>query len=267
MIARMAQKPTDQARRLPVLTQVFEDQNIRVETCLNEGDTVVVAFNSYSGDDTDGTRFGYPFLPRNGFSSIHVTARQSHWWQVADQRSFLDAILPLIAPYRRRISYGSSMGGYGALLYARDLGVTGVVSVVPQTIISDPAFKMKGVWRLAINRVTITKDDIAETIGDVPDVRLLYDPWRDIDRAFADYVARFTPVTHYLFPFVGHKVPNFLADIGIITPTMNGILRGTLAPQEVRAAMRPVRRNSGFYVANMEKRCRERQERTLVSPA
>ena len=42
------------------------------------------------------------------------------------------AIEDLIAPFQKRIGYGGSMGGYAAIKYSKLLGLSRVVSLVPQ---------------------------------------------------------------------------------------------------------------------------------------
>ena len=73
--------------------------------------------------------------------AIFIVAKQNHWWQVEGLDELCASVKRFSRRFDRVVSYGSSMGGYGALLTAEAVGATHVLAVSPQTVISSRTFR------------------------------------------------------------------------------------------------------------------------------
>lgn len=253
----MKERILDKVRH-PPLQLLYEDDAVRAEYVPGDGPTVVVSFNSYSGEDGKVDRFGYPFLPRQGFATVYVTAKQNHWWQHPGIGGATDAVRAVVARYERAVTYGSSMGGYGALLLARDVGASHAVAVSPQTSISNPKLKLKETWRLNIAKRPIIRDDIDETLPGLTRAVILYDPYMPRDRKFFDYVAHHPNVVGFPSQFLSHKVLRALQEAKILKDVSVNLLRGEMDYLQYRAMVRGNRRRSPTYLGYLARCCTEK---------
>lgn len=61
--------------------------------------------------------FGGDFFARRGIPALHVQSKWNHWWHTPEMAELAEVIARLrLGP---SVLYGSSMGGYGALMFAR----------------------------------------------------------------------------------------------------------------------------------------------------
>jgi dienelactone hydrolase len=86
-----------------------------------------------------------------GVSHAHVVTKEDDWYQNKDALRVFSAVRALGGGFDEVVTYGASMGGYGAMLAAGYVAPTRVVAVVPQFSI-DPAkipFDPRGPFRPA----------------------------------------------------------------------------------------------------------------------
>ncbi|GBR53816.1 hypothetical protein AA106555_1450 [Neokomagataea thailandica NBRC 106555] len=114
---------------------LFEADNLYVAAHLIGTDDVVVTFNN-RGDIGDGGGFwGDRFLEKCGVSAIGICARHANWFPEEEMAAAIQAIHAAI-PGKRIITYGISMGGYGALKFSRALGAVRALAFSPQWTIN-----------------------------------------------------------------------------------------------------------------------------------
>lgn len=105
----------------------------------DDGDTLLITFNGM-GSKADGKTFSGADLARKlGMPALGIMTRESNWFPEPDMQALLPSIQAYLDRHPKRISYGFSMGGYGAIKYSRMLGVDAVVAMSPQVSI-DPDF-------------------------------------------------------------------------------------------------------------------------------
>lgn len=117
---------------------VFDDEEIQTIFHRGASDILLVTFGPMNtlADDTDF--FGRPLAQRMGLSTLGFMAKRPNWYPEANTRRALAATASLRAGYPETVTYGSSMGGYGAAKYSGPLGASTALSLCPQWSI-DPA--------------------------------------------------------------------------------------------------------------------------------
>ena len=126
MSSRVEKKVIFSCPSLYVISQLFDD------------DDVVITFNN-RGDLCGGDRFwGDSFFEKSGISAIGICATSANWFPPEDMERAIEAIHDAIGA-RSVITYGSSMGGYGALKFSRKLNAQTVLAFSPQWSINPEA--------------------------------------------------------------------------------------------------------------------------------
>ncbi|MEP2640031.1 glycosyltransferase family 2 protein [Roseobacter sp.] len=123
--------------------------------------------------------------------------------------------------------YGASMGGFGALTYARSCPGAHVLALEPQTTLDRDILPNDNRWPWT------KKLNWKNRYGDASDgtaacntVVVVSDPYFDMDRA---HVKRLSGdnITHLRIPFFGHKVAHPLTIMGNLKPLLADMTRGT----------------------------------------
>ena len=86
-----------------------------------------------------GGRWGQPFLSKNHIDAINVVNLTNHWYKTPEMNAVLDIITKYIQGrvYENVITYGLSMGGYGAVLFAEQLKANRVLALGAQLQFKD----------------------------------------------------------------------------------------------------------------------------------
>jgi hypothetical protein len=237
---------------MPVL---FKGPDVVVESSSLHpwGSPVVVTFSSFTGAKAEPTAFARPFVERAGFNAVYVIASRNHWWQSRDMEPALRAAREHLAALGgERVLYGSSMGAYGALLFARDLGASRIVAVSPQTHVSGPRSDFKPAWLDCLAGTPILRD-IHNSLAPGMDVRILMDPQDRIDlrqfRHLSDHLrGSGTSITRYVAPFATHAVLEYLKRTEALPAVVSGLLRGDLSVAEFRSIVRSRRHGNVAYL-------------------
>jgi alginate O-acetyltransferase complex protein AlgJ len=211
--------------------------------------TIVATFSNFTADGTLDY-FGAGYLERRGFSVLHFVARRNMWWQTPEMEPALAASRRLLRDATHVVAYGASMGGYGALLFAADLGAEHVLAASPQLRISDPAL-LRPEWADAIGRQPILRDDVAATLTDCR-VDVVFDPVDPLDAAHARLLEAAcarngVPLRRYLTPFAGHRSLEHLQRSNLLSGLVRRMITGELTVAEFRAAVRTSRPRNPAY--------------------
>lgn len=117
---------------------VFDDDEIQVIFHEGMSDVLLVTFSPLNALSDNMNFFGLQLAQRLRLSALGFTAKRPNWYPAANMRAALAATAQLRGRYREVVTYGASMGGYGAAKYSRPLGATTALSICPQWSI-DPA--------------------------------------------------------------------------------------------------------------------------------
>jgi tetratricopeptide (TPR) repeat protein len=206
----------------------------------------------------DGLGYAGRFLVDNGFDVVAIKANRNWWFQDLD-RAIFDAVEQAIArggrAYRRRVGYGSSMGGYAAFQFSGALKLDRVVAYSPQ-------FSIHEAWepRWAREAAAIAFTQAMTRAALAPSCRyvVVYDPCNpDIE-----HVRRFAAIVpdgrmqELRLRYSGHPSGDFIAETGHLKAFALALLRGD-APPPV-AAVRRDRAKSHAYLRTLAASCLER---------
>lgn len=186
--------------------------------------------------------FGEDFLLKNGFAVLSVLTSSANWFRPP---ALLDAfqrpeIKAFFSRYDRIHSYGSSMGGFGALAFADLLGVSNVVALQPVSSLAPDLAPWE--TRFAHGR-TLNWDgpyrDACEGFSQVSSVYAFFDPLTP-DARHVDRLARAGGDRLHRIPVAdaGHAVPRTLQRKGVLGTAVLACLRRTSAA-EVRKMVDP----------------------------
>lgn len=118
-----------------------------VNTC---PDSCVVLFSAWSGRALCGKFGGTDPLLREGVDVISIQSNCDDWHQGIPPEIYDNLAQILNDRYLKKYGYGSSMGGFGALLFASRLSLDVVLAMSPQYTIQDDFDKR---WRLYSDRI------------------------------------------------------------------------------------------------------------------
>ncbi len=196
---------------------------------------LVVTFDNMKSRDAPTPRipWGFEFLEQKGVSHLGVMMNARNDWFRHHQ------LWGLFNRFQRKgffeafddvLFYGSSMGGYGALTFARAAPGARVLAFVPQTSLRVEDVPGETRWRDAMARGDWDNPayrDGADGIAQARQVQVFFDPYDVQDRA---QVMRLTGPQVELFPvpFTGHKTPRILRHMGLLNKTVTAALEGRL---------------------------------------
>lgn len=170
--------------------------------------------------------------------------KQKSWFPESSMRQMFAEIQELIAPFKTRIGYGGSMGGYAAIKYSNLLDLKRVVALVPQYSINpeeveDPRYNMFFHEELNANMQVQPEDVSAER-----EYIVVYDPYYPEDRAHYLKLEQVLPQIHTLnLPFTGHDAIAVLAS----SELLHDFLLHEFDEPYFYKKIRQVKKSSKFY--------------------
>ena len=178
----------------------------------------------------NGLGFSEKFLTDLGIPSLHFISHKNHWWQTGAMAEALMAANSVIASSQRRIGYGSSMGGYGVIRFAKSLNLDTVLAFVPQYSISPKIVPWE--TRFAHDLSDPDLDEGRILIG--PDCQIIafYDP-DNLDKDHVDLIAAEVSLCRVPMPGAGHKVYRALRDMKALPDLVLGVFRGNLGAENI----------------------------------
>lgn len=200
------------------------------------GRAPVITFASLGQNDLAAPGFGETFLLRAGFCVINVKKRRDSWYQDLSAEALAEATAAIRAAFPRCFTYGTSMGGYGALFFARALGAR-ALAISPRISI-DPRFRQVGTAALG-ERVALRHPPLAAMADRRARHVVLYDPWDALDRDYvgAEIAPLFPAARLVRFPHAGHPAALALLNVGQLKPLVRAAF-GTRTPLPERITSR-----------------------------
>ena len=182
----------------------------------------IVTFDNHSiGPGFERPGFGEAFLRDEGYSALHILGWGDDWYQYPDVPRALAIAAKFLRGAERIVTYGSSMGGYAAIRFARMLGAHAAIALSPQYSI-DPAVVPwerrwidDGVW-------IDWRPEWRTAIAPCPRSILIFDP--RLDGRHAAMIAAEAPCLLLPLPRAGHPVGSFLATGDLLRPLLRDVL-------------------------------------------
>lgn len=230
---------------------LFDGRDIRVIARLFDGprDELVVTFTGRQAVPQYEIGFGENYLKKRRISALHFASKDNHWWQTPEANQAVEAIRNqgLLDGGRRVTLYGSSMGGYAALILSRAFGARRVVAFSPQYSIDAKRVPFESRWRAYADKLSFDFDDMAAGIHPEADIKAVFDPFFEPDRKHVELVERHRPIERVPVCFAGHNTARVLEELGIITGVIDSLLLGEFDGREFTREYRRLRPASSLF--------------------
>ncbi|UPK33966.1 hypothetical protein IVB18_38265 [Bradyrhizobium sp. 186] len=221
---------------------LFSSEELDVSFLPGASDFLLVTFSALDFSTKTDAFWGRYFAEKNGISALGFVAKKNNWYPRRFVEEGLKSVMPRIRHMPRRITYGSSMGAYGAVKYSKVLGATACAAFSPQFSI-DPA---DGITRSSYTSYFRPElhDGMAIRGQDVSaNCYIFYDQTDDFDRGNAEYISKVAPGTRLVrIRNVGHEVIKVLGN----APNTIKLLKFCLEARddEIHSLMRTLRARS-----------------------
>ncbi len=219
-------------------------------------------FVSFGTRDYAMEPFGDAVFARYGLNVIHVMSRGPHWYQYPDLPQALEALATATAEFERVITYGASMGAYGALLFARRLKASLSIAYSPQYSIDPAKAPYEIRYRADAKAIQaehgFLHDDIGAGMNPAGRSLVLYDP-HDLDIEHIRRLRACGPIEEVLVPFASHRPIVVLAEMGLASRLLVHAAADMLNPKALRRDIRLHRNRSSTYLRAAARRLQRRQ--------
>lgn len=233
-------------------TILFENDNLSLHSVpLDQSEQVVVTFSPRLGAPRPGPAhpnagFGQEFFRKSGISVFHVVAKWNHWWQLGEMEEVLQAIRDRRGT-RALWTYGASMGGAGALMFADRLDAAGAIAMSPQASVDLSRADFEPRWMADRRRIKTFDDRWLDTGLSTP-TWLFYDPTHAEDDQHARMIAATAADIHCIpVLFSNHAAMRMLLECGLLSDTVRNVLAGRFDRDAFLQSVRS--RRSGSSVA------------------
>ena len=241
---------------------IFEDEQIRAIFLRGSSDELIFSFGDLITRAKGLSINAEKSLLKHDFNVIGIMPKQKSWFPESSMRQMFAEIEDLIAPFKTRIGYGGSMGGYAAIKYSNLLDLKRVVALVPQYSINpddveDPRYNMFFHAELNANMQIQPQDVSAER-----EYIVVYDPYCPEDRAQYVKLEQVLPHMHTLnLPFTGHDAIAVLASSELLHDFLLHDFDATYFYKKIRQ----VKKNSKFYYRKVIENLLPRHKNALGS--
>lgn len=219
--------------------------------------TLVVMFDYWRGE-----RKGFPKSARwaavsqLGFDQISISCARNDWFISEDTENLRLFLAGAVSRYEETVFFGSSMGGFGALLFS---GLADRICLVsPQYSIDRRICAFESRWSSEAagikDFVDVSREGNRRTRG-----CLIYDPRYTLDARHAEMIgAAFPNLDRFCFPFAGHPATDTVRASGLSSNFTRAMIAGELTPSYARRLHRQGRRRSALYLTELAVRIKAR---------
>lgn len=213
-----------------------------------KGDGPIVVAFPHAGDPggLDRGGFGESWLRAKGFDAYILRPKQADWFQNHEIFSAFDAMLH-DAGARDIVTYGASMGAYGALMASGPLKAVRVFAASPQFHLDPSRAPFDHRWAPHHERIGPFIHDIQQMISRNAQIVSLHDP-RDIDGRHMDLFAALPNWRRFILPYGGHQVLMVLAGMGSLGTFTQSVLRGDMHALPAQSELLRQRRKSPVWL-------------------
>jgi hypothetical protein len=248
--------------------ELFCSDSLRVRFVGGFGrDRLVVTFLPFNDPGHREERgFGELFFEKRRIDAIHFMPADNSWYQYPELPEAAALVRDVAAGYGKIISYGSSMGGYGAIRFGALIGATDALAISPQFSIDPKIAPFEERWPGEAATIDYT---LERGLGSpfVDRAFVVYDP-RSVDRAHVELYRPTTPIVDLPLVNASHLATWILSDLGLLERLVLDILADRLEPARFMTEARRRRRESSwFFVALAEKSRNPRRRLALARRA
>lgn len=222
--------------------EIFRGKDIIVVESFHEGSPdVAITFSPFHDRGERRSGYGEKLFAREKVSAIYFINRHNHWWQTPEMAQAITVVgsYGLNRRFRNVTTYGSSMGGHGALLFARSLGANRTLALAPQFAVGG----RNAVWR----RGWQTREELYRYEDHhSPDVEatIAYDPRHPFDRSHAKAFRAVGNIAEVHVPFCHHNCAAALVEMKLMSRFALDYIAGRCDLKALAADIRARRRDS-----------------------
>ncbi|SNX70821.1 hypothetical protein SAMN05878503_10711 [Cereibacter ovatus] len=223
---------------------------------------LVLSFDNLASRREAGSRFpwGHAALAAMGWDVLGIMVRRPDWFREAALWDLMDSLRDegFFARYGAVATYGASMGGYGAAVFAPMAPGCTVLAFAPQSTLN-PAlapFETRYRYGRGLGDWDDPRSDAAEAIRAAGRAYVAADPLVPED---ACHLRRLdgANVLRLEMPGLGHKMPPALRKMNILKPLVAAALSGDLDAARFHSLYR-ARRQSVPWLVSMLERARQK---------
>jgi tetratricopeptide (TPR) repeat protein len=239
---------------------IFDGQDLLVRAKLRRTRTLVVTFSSRGARAASGGHraegFGERLFDSQDVAFACFINKGNHWWQTLEAPRAIEVLRDRIADhgYERIITYGASMGAYGALIFSKQLGATDVLAFSPQYSISGEELPIQPDWRDDMRNIPVLFEPLGQGLSETASITVAFDPLTQLDLLHVRALEKVRPVRRLVVPFSGHSTALFMGELSLLKPLVLDLIGEGRHPS--RAAIRAARRGSARYWSGMAGRQR-----------
>jgi hypothetical protein len=198
--------------------------------------------------------WGAAFIASRGASAIHVKSGRNSWYRGPELKDFFLSARDegLFAEFSNKMTYGGSMGGFGALSFSGIIGASCCLAYNPQINLGQSVRHWESRF-VEASKLDWSDDicDIDEQIASVSLPVVIYDPYYSPDRMQIDLL-RSEHVTRLRVPFVGHRMPEHLLNMKMLSWVFDQCRSGNLSVSEFYQRSRARRQLDRYYQCMIE---------------
>jgi len=221
---------------------------------------LVVTFEPLGRKKTLGDRregWGMKVLQELGYSVMAIMFKECDWYRQTDLQVFFAQMRArgFFQGFKQVITYGGSMGGFAALAHADAVSATIALSINPQASLSAQLAPWENRFNF-VNRADWEGDFTNAAVGfkNVRQAYVIYDPLFTLDARHVQLLSADNPgLIKLKIPVVGHLMPQWMAEMGLLKPTIKAIFSGQFSElafyQQVRKR-RSIRRYWQMLIDN-----------------
>jgi tetratricopeptide (TPR) repeat protein len=194
-------------------------ENMRIDYYFDDNlyhKNLAYVFSPSMNRNLDGNAYGGEVFARNGFDVIAFKVTNDDWFQSIPFEIFEKiCIINLRKGYHKRVSYGSSMGGYASIALSKFLNANTSVSFSPQYSIEE---NFDDRWKSYAKKIDFKYRITEDTINHNCNFFVFYDG-KDKDGLHANKLINILPKDKTKFinlPYTGHPTTHYLSEVGII---------------------------------------------------
>lgn len=227
---------------------IFDGEDLRVlKNICHNSNKLVITFSPRIIPSSNNLEMGYGsnFLKKNNISFISFIAKKNHWWQTPEFNLALDLVKDDVEfqKYKCIWTYGSSMGGTGALMAAESLNAKGVIAIIPQWSIDIKKTSFEPRWISDRNILNDINDDWIRPSKDTQ-VYFIFDPYFSLDTNHIKHLSFDINADVIKVPFSEHATPGMLREIDLLSDLILSILDSKYDKEDFRKKMRRMRSKS-----------------------
>lgn len=237
----------------------FQDlEHYAIEGFIYGRGLLVISFEHAAGDDqANAYRHGWGarIFRHRQISHLCIKPKAQHWYLQPGLPEALTALRDsgFLGKFKRRMTYGSSMGGFAALVFADLLQADTVLALSPQTTLDPAKVPWEHRFKQARNQdwTGPNSDAVGRSIK-VRDVCVVYDPHDPGDMAHIDRLDQ-NNLVHIRAPYLGHGIGAPLGQLGYLDPLLRMVLRDELDLIRIADKLRNRRSLPRYYDLMLKK--------------